>query len=84
MAGGLFLWRIVDGLALNIRVMFVFVSLVDGEKRKGQNALAFLDGAFVLAVVGRFGGLDVPGGLDGLGGDGTQRMYGAFVNDWLS
>ena len=32
MAGGLFLWRIVDGLALNIRVMFVFVSLVDGKK----------------------------------------------------
>ena len=71
MAGGLFLWRIVDGLALNIRVMFVFVSLVDGKKLKGRNALAFLDGAFVLAVVGRFGGLDVPGGLDGLGGDGA-------------
>ena len=79
MAGGLFLWRIVDGLALNIRVMFVFVSLVDGEKLAGRNALVFLGDAFELAVVGRFGGLGVPGGLDRLGGDGAQRCMAPSI-----
>ena len=83
MAGGRLLWRIVDGLALNVRVMFVFVSLEDGKKFKGRNALAYFDGAFVLAVVGRFGVLGVPGGLDRLGGDGAQGVYGSFVNDWV-
>jgi hypothetical protein len=79
MAGGRLLWRIVDGLALNVRVMFVFVSLEDGEKFKGRNALAYFDGAFVLAVGGRFGGLGVPGGSDRLGGDGAQRCMAPSI-----
>ena len=83
MAGGLFLWRVGDGRALNIRMLFVFVPLADGEKLAGRNAVALMGGTFVLVVVGRFGGLDVPGGLDGLGGDGVQWLYGAFVNDWF-
>ena len=84
MAGGLFLWRVGDARALNVRILFAFVPLADGEKLAGRNAVALMGGPFVLVVVGRFGGLDIPGGLDGLGGDGVQRLYSAFVSNWFS
>jgi len=79
MAVGLLLWRIVNEVGAEYPCDDCVCIVLDGEKLKGQNALAFLDGAFVLAVVGRFGGLGVPGGLDRLGGDGAQGCMASLI-----